>query len=866
VHYSTVTPDHTFLFVDTLYTVMGVGLSINDKMKLVHPSVGCSKGVLSADEADLFGAVKGGAGVKLESVNALGTLGTVRMRLSEPLKQDIDDNQLTICYLIAYPERYNEYRNVGSLFVANSPPIVTSFSPPVIYFTEPTAIVLQGMALGAAQKIKLIDADKYTCSGEVMNEQLRDEYGLAPGSFSSFLTLKDPGEYYAIFQDPYTNHAYLMQSQGLVSIPSDFQDDKIFTLCLKYADFTFAGATPGFQTVGNITARPPRMERLGSTNIYSGRRDSFLIVGTGLLSSMRILCKLVQKYHSCTGSGKVEGIVAGGSGCKVLPYPNRSSTNAFAVVSIPAGIETEARVCVRFDERSWSSIGVLAVKRPPVTNAKPVSLTSLTDPISTFVKGEPFGVKVATSIPLSNQDMVKIVLAGAACGGNDALAEAVQGGAGTNFNDQGIAIFKRGIDSGGLEVKFCIWTFGRPGYAEDGTARWTVIPPYIERFSPDKTAVGLNTQFAVTGRGLATASVKTFVYIHAGTGCSTSGERYQLVSADGMKGNHALLSAQIWLSGQYVVCLESDTSLTQISTLSVTDLPTISSVMPRVVYRKNETAFLLVGAGFKSTAQVKIVASGHSCAGNTSIAGANWSGINSAGVSIDGTRATTVGFVITDKIGSGHLCFAVDKDLSHVMSSGIEITIREWVTPILIKPRTENKTDIQRVEANMTDFVPSCSANWKSKWMLRGPGDGVERDTPAIVDWNTDFKCYKRQEDLPKGLPSDYAPPGIDSRLLSTVRGMPIEFTIAGGVGAGDQIFISKGQCGGTLTSPLEDPTTDHIPGGGAVVVTPSMIIDATGDYCGGVRRQAPFISQSVATTPSLTGSDRRSYGVQVCP
>ena len=861
-------PDHSFLFVDTMYTVMGVGLSINDKMKIVHPSLGCSQGVLSADEADLFGAVKGGAGVKLESMNAVGTLGTVRMRISEPLKPDIDDNQLTICYLIAYTEGYTEYRQVGNLFVANSPPIVTAFSPPVIYYTEPTSIVLQGMALGAAQKIKLVDAERYTCSGEVMNDQIRDEYGLLPGSFSSFLTLKDPGEYYEIFQDPYTNHAYLMQSEGLLSIPGESQDEKLFTLCLKYADLSLAGGTPGYLTVGNITAKPPRIERLGSANIFSGRRDSFLIVGVGMLSNMEISCKLVQKYWPCSGSSKAVGIIAGGAECKVLPYPNRSSTNAFAVVPIPAGIETEARVCVRFDARSWSSAGILGVNRPPVASAMPVSLTSLTDPIGTFVKGEPFAIKVATSVQLGNRDMVKVVLTSNSCGGTDPLAEAVQGGTGTNFNDRGVATFDRGIDSGGLEVKLCIWTFGRPGYSEDGTARWTVRAPYVEGFYPQTTSVGLNTQFAVTGRGLATASVNTFMYIHAGSGCSASGQKYQLVSTDGMIGTRALLSAQIWVSGQYVVCLESGTSLSQVSTLTVMHFSTILSATPRIVYRNNETAFLLSGAGLKTSAQVKIVAIGHSCAGNTSIAGADWAGINSAGASIDGTRATTVGFTIRN-IGSGHLCFAADNTFSHVMYSGIDITIREWVTPILIQPRPENKTDVQRVEANMTNVVPACSANWKSKWMLRGPGDGVERDTPAIVDWRTDFKCYKRQEDLPEGVPSGYAPPGIDSRLVSTVRGMPMEFTIAGGVGTGDKIFIAKAQCGDNLTNPLEDPTTDHIPGGQPVVVTPSMIIDATGHYCGGVRQQATFISQSVAGTFSLcasTGSAICSYGVKVRP
>lgn len=53
VYNSTLIPDHTFLYVNTLYTVGGMGLSIKDKLKLAHPSLGCSP---SREQAQLLSA------------------------------------------------------------------------------------------------------------------------------------------------------------------------------------------------------------------------------------------------------------------------------------------------------------------------------------------------------------------------------------------------------------------------------------------------------------------------------------------------------------------------------------------------------------------------------------------------------------------------------------------------------------------------------------------------------------------------------------------------------------------------------------------------------------------------------------------
>lgn len=860
----TVTPDHTFLFVDTVYVIGGVGLYIKDKIKLAHPSIGCCMKGLSAFQQDRFGAVEGGAGVQFESVNSVGTLGKVRIKISEPLKLMIDENQLLICYqMYSHEGQVQEYLQIGNLFVANSPPIVTSFLPAEIFYTEPTHIVLEGMALGAAQKIKLIDADR-KCSGDTMNDQIQDDYGLAPGSFSSFLTMKDPGDYYEIFQDPYTNHAYLMQTEGVLNIISDSQEEKLFTLCLKYGDLSLSGGTPGFLTVGNITAKPLKIQGLSSIHIYSGQRASFLMVGSGLLGQVEMKCKLVQKYHACTGVSKTAGIIAGGSACTLLSYPNRSSTKIFGEVMIPAGIQTEASVCVKFGTGNWRSIGALAVKRPPITNGQIFHVSSSTA-LGELVAGEPFYVRIQLllSAPLTSLDMIKVVLSTATCGGTNELADAVMGGGGTNINASGIASFYRGIDSGGQKVKLCSWAYGSSGYKEDGSAQWAVNPPSVTSFSPLSTSVNVSTTFALTGRGLATVSVNTIMYISYGSACAVSGDKYQLVSNDGMGGQSASLLGAFWTSGQYTVCLERGSSLIYVTRLTVTDLPSIQAVTPTLVYRNNNTAFLLKGSGLTATIQIKIVPLGDLCSGNTSLTGANWSSIAPGGVFLGGTRAMTVGFIITST-ASGKLCFAVDEQFSYIIDAAISITVREWTTPILFSPQTDKKTDIQRVEANMTDVVPACTANWKSKWMLRGPGDGVERDTPAIVDWRTEFKCYERQEDLPIGVPSGYAPPGIDKRLVSAVRDMPIEFSIAGGVGVGDTIFISKGKCGDNLTHPLEDPTLDYVPGGQPVVVTQSMIIDVTGLRCQGVRKDAAVLPSSVGTTLALTGANQRQYGVKL--
>jgi len=812
---------------------------------------------------DVFGAVKGGVGVKFDSVNSVGTQATVRIRISEPLKPEIDDNQLLFCYQFSEGGgRVQEYRQIGFLYLANSPPIVTAYSPQEIYYTELSHIVLQGMALGAAQKIKLIDASLHTCSGDAMNDQIRDEYGMAPGSLSSFLTLKNDGEFYEIFQDEYTNHAYLMQSEGRLKIMSDSTEEQVYTLCLKYGDLSLSGGTAGYLTVGNITAKPPKMERLISTTIYSGRRTAFGIVGAGLLGQIEIACKLVEKYHTCSGVSKSAGVVAGGTGCKLIPYPNRSSTIIFADVTIPSGIETEANVCVRLGSANWRSVGVLGIKRPPVGNAQMYHVSSQTALLE-LVKGEPFYVKMTGSAPLLGLDMVKIVHASAVCGGTDTLADAVIGGTGTNINVNNIAGFDRGIDSGGQQVKLCIWTYGNSGYTQDGGARWSVVAPLVTNFYPRTTSINMTTKFAVTGRGLATASQKAIAYISVGVGCSVSGSKDQLISTDGMLGKHAQMSAAFLTSGLHTVCLERDSLLVQVSTITVAAVPMIQSVTPTLVYRNNNTAFLLKGAGFSLELQVKFVPPGQLCSSNISLEGADWSGIATGGASIDGTLVMTSGFVFS-KLGTGTLCFAVDSHLKHIVNSGVDINIREWTKPVLLSPGTDNKTDIQRVEANMSNVVPACTANWKSKWILRGPGDGVQRDTPAILDWQTEYKCYARPQDLPPGVPREYAPPGIDTRLISTIRDTTIEFKLFGGIGVGDQIFISKGACGDNLTDPLEYPAAHYVPGGQAVIVTQSMIIDATGDLCRGARKGSSVGGPSIGTTIALTGSDLRLYGVRI--
>jgi hypothetical protein len=276
-----------------------------------------------------------------------------------------------------------------------------------MYYTEPTKIVLQGMALGAAQKIKLIDS-RYECSGGSMNDRIRDEFGLAPGSLPSFLTTKDNGNWYENDQESYTNQVFLMQVEGVINIKDDSQRERIFTLCLKYGDFSLPGGTPGYLTIGTITAKTLKIERLGSTHIYSGQHASFSFIGSGFLGQTDMACKLVHKYHACSGVSPIEGIVAGGSGCSLLMYPNRSSTIMFANIEIPAGIETEANVCFRLGIASWQFVGVLAVKRPRVENAQLFHLSSNTA-LQDLVKGEPFYARLILVSSLTSFDMLKVV-------------------------------------------------------------------------------------------------------------------------------------------------------------------------------------------------------------------------------------------------------------------------------------------------------------------------------------------------------------------------------------------------------------------------------------------------------------------------
>ena len=225
------------------------------------------------------------------------------------------------------------------------------------------------------------------------------------------------------------------------------------------------------------------------------------------------------------------------------------------------------------------------------------------------------------------------------------------------------------------------------------------------------------TVFTLTGRGLATASDTTLIYISAGTQCSSLGSERQLLSTDNLNGRTAQFSAEFYAVGEYVACMTSGSSLKTVSALTVTALPNIDSITPIVVYQNKNTAFLLHGSGINPQVQVKIAPMNDPCSNNTWVSGANWSYMAGGGVSVDGTYARTAGFILPNT-GTGKLCLSVNDRLSHIIDLNTIITIKKWSAPLLLAPRLVNKTDTQRVEANMSDVVPSCAQNWRSKWIL----------------------------------------------------------------------------------------------------------------------------------------------------
>ena len=855
---SSVTPDHTFLFVETLFTLSGAGFYKTDRVKIVHPSLGCWREGMTAFDADTYGAVEGGQGVVMESVNAVGTQAKVRMRITEKLKSEIDDNQFFVCY-----QWGNEtYAKVGDLFVANSPPIVTAYSPTVIYFAETSRIILQGMALGAAQKIKLIDAMQYTCSGESMNDKIRDEFAVAPGSLSSFLTLVDVGDYFEIDGDPFTNHAYLMQVEGFLTVSPNKSEDKLFTLCLKYGDLSLNGGTAGYLAIGNITAKSSQMTRVVTAEIYSGFRASFEIMGFGLLTQKKMSCKVVEKYHSCSGTSSFSGIVAGGADCQFLPFPNRSSTKAFADVTIPSGVATEANICARFDSAPWTFLGSLKVKRPSFFEVQLFD-PSLKSALTHVVKGEAFAAKIERNGTSGGSDMIKVVSSQAVCGGTDDLADAVIGGTGTTIDSSGIATFVRGVDSGGQNIKTCIWIFGSMGYVEGGNTRWSVKEPFVSSFAPNMTILNLATRFSLRGSGLATEYQNSIIYISASGACSNSGSMHQLSSSENMQGKSATFVAKFHSTGQYAVCFGPAASLMQVGRLTVSALPTIFSVTPLVVFKNTQTSFLLNGVGLTQQSQLKLILPTEACTGNTHLPGANWKNMMLDGVSSDRTRAVTASFTLVDS-GQCKLCYTPDDSLKDIIDISPHITIKERLEVTLLSPRVDTKTDIQRVEARMSNFVPACTSNWKSNYILWGPGGDVQRDSPAITDWATPAKCYARQSDVPHGYPTEYAPPGVNNRLVSSVKNMALEFLLLGDIGVGDKIFIARSTCGDNFTNPQQDPGTDFIPGGAPVTITHGMLRDLTGHKCWGARETASVSGPSLGPVMAITGAQMRAHGVNI--
>lgn len=526
-----------------------------------------------------------------------------------------------------------------------------------------------------------------------------------------------------------------------------------------------------------------------------------------------------------------------------------------AEVVIPEGVSTTGRVCCRFQGQAWTAVGEipigLSVGSVRVRNGAGLELDEI-------IEGEPLVVELLVDAALRGGELVKLIPSEQECRGTCSLAGALDGGYGQAINASGFAFFRKGVKGvvglASTGVRACTLTAGGSSYLSPvGASAWPLRKPFVSTMQPTLLRARTDTQVAVGGRGLATRALAAWITTSRGSSCGAPSSAWQLQSADGGVGMAAHTRITLTQTGLYVACLRVSgvAESVKIGEVFVEASAKVTGVLPTTWLVGNETAMLLVGRGFTVTTRVKWVRAEDDCDAEAFPGGSERGVVELSGAA---NEALTETFSL-EADGEARLCTAEARGAEY-NDTRIVVVVREWEAPLLLYPAIGRKSDTQRVEAAMTRVVPACAATWQSAWLLTGPGDFVSRDTPAIVDWQDTFKCWKADEEVPPTYPQGvgYRPPGEDMRLIEVTRNMPVRVMVTGAVGLGDTIFVARNACGGDLTKPSRSPAADSVPGGEPFVVTPDMIVDVTSEMCGG----------SQAVSVQVTGANRRATGVEV--
>ena len=877
---TTVFPDHTFTNVNTVFVFGGYGFSPKDTIKLVYGYDGCTAPGLSPEQADVHGVATGTKPSTFDEINFLRTNASVSFKVYESTIADDNDDTLLLCYKFFGSDFDGFYRPVGNVSILNKPPVVVEFSPTVLFSFETTQISLLGTGLGGAQRLKLVRPE-VGCRGSQFYDAHNDWFALFPGSRVSQLKLNYTRQFETLRNPEFADHLYLTRMSAVFQVRSYQTSEVSLQLCITYSDtlaLPLSTTASGYHSIGNLTLRPPKVTSLLTDAMQSGTPSGVLLFGEGLETALASYVKLVEPFSRCDeGDGYV---IVGGLRTAADRWVNSSTLRA--VFSVAAGLSTAAKVCHCFEMISngivcnWTEVGSLKVRLPALEELTMSSMYSgitesplgSTD-LQSIVTGEPFVLLAQFSHPVSLS--LKLVPSSQKCRGQDRYADAFVGGEGQSITveGQGNFSFPSGISvppgfSLPLLAKACICYSGGAGYEDLApAASWRVIAPFISSIRPEIIVTTQPPIFDIQGQGIATASMPSFLAMSASAQCDSIAAEVQISSEDMGNGRIASASFPSIRSEAYgatiALCwrLGDADRLLHVGSVSVVRDPIISELVPRRWLQGNSTAFLLAGFGLSSRVVTKLVPSPLGCVGSSDIQGCQSTGGQTG--CIAASRWDAVGLtwlsapVSLAYAGSMRLCYAPGEGMPF-RDSGLNITVAAW-DPVYLLSSTGAaglKTDTQRVEARMTDNIPPCTRLWRSNYTLLSQKNGIDRDSPFVYTTDSDAKCWATCDLVPDGYEKlGLCPPGIDPALTSVSRNVPASFVLAGGLEAGDYVFVSS-SCGGDLTSPALSYQMAPVPGGEPVQLAGRHRYDVTELVCNQTK---------AAIGAKLTGQGSRTPG-----
>ncbi|EKX45581.1 hypothetical protein GUITHDRAFT_108454 [Guillardia theta CCMP2712] len=840
-------PSQTFRFVTTRFSLGGYGLHETDKIKIVSRAAGCGGN-------DTDGAVLGGEGRFLSFVNPLRTGATLVFTITEPWSSQVADNEYLLCYLAVLPQEIVSYRQVGHLILYNSPPLIVGLSSSPLFYYQTSVLTVSGLGLGAAEKVKLI-SEHLTCSGSNSDEANYDLYGVINGSWPTFLSFREYS-FDALTANNFSNFAYVGKALAHFLITSVSANSSRCKVCLKFSSSNVYGYPAGYSYVGDAQVELPRVESVWQEPIVMEEPQQVAIRGRGLLTQLPLRCLLIQTTYRCSQPDLIGRAVAGGDSCTLDKLV--SSESAYLGVFIPRIQEQQVKLCIQLATEEWREVGVLPLIGVDIINVSLMTYGSGTG-LDSLAVSQPFYLKF-TFVGRFFNDYVKLVPGNVTCAGTDDFADALAGGEGKVVNESGVVEYPNGIQRTqqvtAATVKTCMSKYMSQGY-QDSTYVWNLTQRRVDYFLPQQVRKDLYSTLNFYGKGLAYSNEVIQIYVCTSSECSqpivTAPLKLDLLE----NGEMGSIELNFSTAGEFEVYWSmGGQEKHQLANLTVVPTSFITSLFPTGAWVGNTTKFVVGGVGLTSSSQVRFVEVQSSCKDAPSIAGGNASVLNVS----NSQQATSVPYHLK-QVGTVKLCYAQDAS-SFFEETRMTVELRQWTEPLLFLPQADYKKDVQRVEAGMTDELPPCILTYQSRWILHGPGNGIEVETPAILDWNSSSRCYSSPSVVPAAYPKrGYVAPGIDMRLVNAYRNVPVDLLVIADSGAVDVIYIARSACHGDSLDPLVDPVTAHVRGGEPQRLNESDMVDVTESFCLGEGPGLPLSPPVLAYKVRFTLQDESPVG-----